>query len=117
VRIDAKHPWHFVWEGTGEHYFFNGTTAYLLLGWDDEATIRACLDRFQRYRINRVRVLLNGRPSYSLWGEPIVPDMGFHLTINPWPARRPDDLSYPAFDYTRFTVPHWQSRSLPVPVS
>ena len=27
VRVDPKHRWHFIWEGTGEHYFFNGTTA------------------------------------------------------------------------------------------
>jgi hypothetical protein len=108
VRVDKEHPWHFVWEGTGEHYFFNGTTAFLLMGWQDEAVIRACLDRFQRFRINRVRVLLNGRPSMSLWGEPIVPSPEFHLSVNPWPARRSDDLSYPDFDYTRLQVPHWQ---------
>ena len=35
VRIDRDHPWHFVWEGTGEHYFWNGTTTYWLLGWED----------------------------------------------------------------------------------
>src|SRR5262249_41225467 len=35
VRVDREHPWHFVWEGTGEHYFFNGTTAFILLGWKD----------------------------------------------------------------------------------
>jgi hypothetical protein len=108
VRVDREHPWHFVWEGTGEHYFFNGTTAFLLMGWQDEAVIRACLDRFARYKVNRVRVLLNGRPSMSLWGEPIVPSPEFHLSVNPWPARRPDDLSYPDFDYSRFNVPHWQ---------
>jgi hypothetical protein len=108
VRVDAEHPWHFIWEGTGEHYFFNGTTAFLMMGWQDEAVIRACLDRFHSYKVNRVRVLLNGRPSMSLWGEPIVPSGDFHLTVNPWPARRPDDLSYPAFDYSRFHIPHWQ---------
>jgi hypothetical protein len=108
VRVDREHPWHFVWEGTGEHYFFNGTTAFLLVGWEDEAVIRACLDRFARYQVNRVRVLLNGRPSMSLWGEPIVPGAGFELSVNPWPAQRPDDLSYPAFDYTRFHIPQWQ---------
>ena len=31
IRIDPKYPWHFLWEGTGEHYFFNGTTAYWLV--------------------------------------------------------------------------------------
>jgi hypothetical protein len=108
LRVDREHPWHFLWEGTGEHYFFHGTTAFLLLGWDDEAVIRACLDRFHRLKVNRVRVLLNGRPSRSLWGEPIVPGAGFQLGLFPWPARRPDDLSYPAFDYTRFNPPHWQ---------
>lgn len=39
IRVDKDHPWHFLWEGTGEHYFWNGTTTYWLLGWDDE-TIR-----------------------------------------------------------------------------
>ena len=31
LRVDPAYPWHFVWEGTGEHYFFNGTTAYWLV--------------------------------------------------------------------------------------
>jgi hypothetical protein len=108
LRVDRDHPWHFVWEGTGDHYFFNGTTAYLLPGWNDEAVIRAALDRLHRLKVNRARVLLDGRPSRSLWGEPIVPGMGFELALNAWPARRPDDLSYPDFDYARFNVPHWQ---------
>jgi hypothetical protein len=108
LRVDRDHPWHFVWEGTGEHYFFNGTTAYLLMGWEDEAVIRACLDRFARHKVNRARVLLNGRPGKSLWGEPIVPGAGFQARVNPWPARRPDDLCYPDFDFGRFDVRHWQ---------
>jgi Protein of unknown function (DUF4038)/Putative collagen-binding domain of a collagenase len=53
-------------------------------------------------------VILNGRPSKSLWGEPIVPGAGFQFALNPWPAQRPDDLCYPAFDYTRFNVSHWR---------
>ena len=32
VRVDREHPWHFVWGGTGEHYFWNGTTTYWLMG-------------------------------------------------------------------------------------
>jgi hypothetical protein len=108
LRVAKDHPWHFVWEGTGEHYFFNGTTAYLLLGWENEAVIRACIDRLQRLKVNRLRVLLNGRPARSLWGEPIVPGSGFQFALNPWPAQRPDDLCYPAFDYSRFDVRHWQ---------
>ena len=34
--MDAKHPWHFVWKGTGEHYFYNGRTTYLPAGWDEK---------------------------------------------------------------------------------
>ena len=33
IRVDPQYPWHFIWEGTGEHYFFNGTTAFWLMGW------------------------------------------------------------------------------------
>jgi hypothetical protein len=108
LRVDRDHPWHFVWEGTGEHCFVNGTTAYLLPGWQDEAVIRASLDRLHRLKVNRIRVLLNGRVSRSFWGEPIIPGMGFEPSQNPWPARRPDDTNYPDFDYSRFNVPHWQ---------
>src|SRR5579872_5533529 len=39
VRLDPQYPWHFIWEGTGEHYFFNGTTAYWLCGWKDDRII------------------------------------------------------------------------------
>lgn len=28
LRIDPQYPWHFIWAGTGEHFSFNGTTAY-----------------------------------------------------------------------------------------
>src|SRR5689334_3979541 len=24
IRVDPNYPWHFLWEGTGEHYYFNG---------------------------------------------------------------------------------------------
>ena len=34
-----KPPEHLVWQGSGEHYFWNGATTYYLMGWDDE-TIR-----------------------------------------------------------------------------
>src|SRR5689334_5726663 len=36
VRVDQEHPTHFVYEGTGEHFFYNSTTAYWLLGWKDD---------------------------------------------------------------------------------
>jgi hypothetical protein len=108
LRVDKQHPWHFIWEGTGEHFFFNGTTAFMLLGWKDEAVMRGCLDRFHRYKINRVRVLLGGGRSRSFWGEPIIPNEQFRPFLNPWIAERPDSLDNPGFDYSRFNVAHWQ---------
>jgi hypothetical protein len=108
LRVDKEHPWHFVWEGTGEHYFFNGTTAYMLLGWKDEAVIRGCIDRFHRYKTNRARVLLGGGRSRTFWGEPIIPNNEFRSYLNAWVAQRPESLDNPGFDYTRFNIPHWQ---------
>jgi hypothetical protein len=108
LRVDKDHPWHFVWEGTGEHYFFNGTTAYMLTGWKDEAVIRSCLDRFHRLKINRLRVLLGGGRSGTFWGEPILPNPEFRSYINLWTAERPNSLDNPGFDYSRFNVAHWQ---------
>jgi hypothetical protein len=109
LRVDKDHPWHFVWEGSGEHYFFNGTTAYMLLGWQNEDVIRRnCLSRLHGLKINRLRVLLGGGRSRSFWGEPIIPNDQFRSFLNPWIAERPDSLDHPGFDYTRFNIPHWQ---------
>ena len=108
LRVDKDYPWHFIWEGTGEHYFFNGTTAYLLMGWQDERVIRDSIDRLHRLKVNRMRVLLGGGRSASFWGEPIIPTTKFRPYLNPWVAVRPDDLSHPGFDYTRFNIAHWQ---------
>jgi hypothetical protein len=108
LRVDKDYPWHFLWEGTGEHYFWNGNTAFLLMGWQDEAVIRDCIDRQRRLKVNRLRVLLGGGRSRSFWGEPIIPNAQFRTYLNPWPAQRPDALTAPGFDYTRFQVAHWQ---------
>jgi hypothetical protein len=108
LRVDKDHPWHFVWEGTGEHFFFNGNTAFLLMGWQDEKIIREALDRQHRLKVNRLRVLLGGGRSSSFWGEPIIPNKDFHAVLNPWTAKHPDDPTHPEFDYARFNVAHWQ---------
>ncbi len=108
IRVDKAFPWHFVCEGTGEHYFYNGTTAFLLMGWQDEKVIRGCIDRLHGLKVNRMRVLLCGGRSSSFWGEPIIPSNEFHAVLNPWVAQRPDSISDPGFDYTRFNVPYWQ---------
>jgi hypothetical protein len=107
VRVDPNYRWHFIWEGTGEHYFWNGTTTYWLMGWDDEKVIKDSIDRLHALKVNRLRVLIAGR-SAQFWSEPIVPGMGFRICLNPWVAERPDDVSNPGYDFTRYNLPYWQ---------
>ena len=80
VRVDSAYPWHFVWEGAGEHYFFNGTTAFWLMGWRDERVIRTSIERLHGLKVNRVRVLLDGAANI-LWGEPVMTDENFSITV------------------------------------
>jgi Protein of unknown function (DUF4038)/Domain of unknown function (DUF5060) len=107
IRVDPDHPWHFIWEGTAEHYFFNGTTAYWLMGWRDERVIDNSLERLRRLKINRVRVLLSGRTN-TMYGEPAMNTAEWSVFLSPWPAVKADDFYHPGFDYTRFRVAHWQ---------
>jgi hypothetical protein len=113
LRVDPAYPWHFIWEGTGEHYFFNGTTAYWLMGWRDERTIEYSIDRLARLKVNRMRVSVYGR-DLLLFGERAMADdttpknPTWTIFLNPWPAQAPDDFYHPGFDYTRFNVPYWQ---------
>jgi hypothetical protein len=107
VRVDSNHPWHFIWEGSGEHYFLNGTTAFLLMGWENEQVIHDCIDRLHSLEVNRMRVLLDGRTDH-FWTEPIRPGNRFHAHLNPWVAKRPDNVRNPGFDYARFNCPHWE---------
>jgi hypothetical protein len=110
LRVDRDHPWHFKWAGTGEHYFLNGTTAYWLLGWEDENVIRESLERLARLKVNRIRVALCGRAvDGQRWAEPkVVPTDKFSFRLNPWVAERPTSVDNPGFDTSRFFLPHWQ---------
>jgi len=107
VRIDPEHRWHFIWEGTREHYYFYGDTAYWLMGWRDERIIVNNLERLHRLKINRVRVLIHGRAN-NYYSEPIVPGSNFTMFISPWLAEKPEDLYRPGYDFTRFDVAYWQ---------
>jgi hypothetical protein len=107
IRVDAQYPWHFVWEGTGEHYFFNGTTAYWLTGWKDERIIRNSIDRLHRLKVNRIRVTIAGR-SNLYFGEPVMTGPNYSNLPTPWPAESPGDFTHPRFDYSRFYLPLWQ---------
>ncbi len=107
IRVDSEHPWHFIWEGTGEHYFFNGTTAYYLMGWRDEKVIEASIDRLHKLEVNRMRVQLSGRMS-RMFGEPVMNGENFSVLLCPWPAERRDSFERPGFDYTHFDISYWQ---------
>jgi len=107
VRIDPAYPFHFLWEGTGEHYFFNGTTAFFMMGWRDDEVIQGIIDRLSRLKVNRVRAMLAARTS-QFWGEPIIPGRGFQISLDPWIAQRPGNVTNPGFDYSRFHLPYWQ---------
>jgi hypothetical protein len=85
IRIDSKNRWHFVWEGTGEHYFFNGTTAYWLIGWRDDQVIESSIERLHRLKINRIRVTIAGRTSV-FYGEPVMAGRNWTPFITPWPT-------------------------------
>ncbi|HXY01642.1 MAG TPA: DUF5060 domain-containing protein [Candidatus Limnocylindrales bacterium] len=107
LRVDPQYPWHFIWEGTGEHFFFNGTTAYWLLGWKEDRTVQYSLERLHRLKVNRLRVTLAGRTNVY-YGEPIMQSDNFTLDLAAWPARDPHDFLHPDFDYSRFSIPHWR---------
>ncbi len=107
LRVDQAYPWHFIWEGTGEHYFSNGTTAYWLVGWRDERTIEYSIDRLAALKVNRMRVSLAGRESV-FFGEPVMIGANWTVFLAPWPAAKADDFSHPGFDYSRFNTPYWQ---------
>ena len=110
VRVDPEHPTHFLWEGTGQHFFYNSTTAYWLLGWRDDAIIRESLDRLARLKVNRIRVALNGRTyDGKRWGEPdVAANEAFQFRLAPWPAARPDNLEHPGYDVMRFNLAHFR---------
>jgi hypothetical protein len=107
IRVDPQYPWHFIWEGTGEHYFFNGATAFWLMGWRDERFIRNSIQRLHDLKINRMRVLLSGA-TFTMYGEPAMTGDNFTLFLRPWIAKDPESFNHPGIDYTRFDVAYWQ---------
>lgn len=110
VRVDPEHSHHFVREGGDGHYFWNGTTAYWLLGVRDERRIASAIDRLAGRKVNRIRVALNARThDGGRWFEPQVKDSSeFQFRIDPWPAANPGSVEKPAFDTSRFNLPTWR---------
>ena len=99
--------WHFIWEGTGEHYFFNGTTAYWIMGWKDERIIRNSIDRLHKLKVNRMRVDVFGRTN-TFYGEPVMNGDSWSVWLAPFAAENPSDFSHPNFDWRKFNVAYWQ---------
>ena len=108
LAIDPEYPWHFIWSGTKEHFFFNGTTAYFLVGWRDERTIDYSIERLHELKVNRMRVLLEGAGDNLLGLEPIMVGDNFTMMLRPWLAKAPGSFEQPGIDFTRFNVPYWQ---------
>ncbi|MHB0999225.1 MAG: apiosidase-like domain-containing protein [Armatimonadota bacterium] len=108
LRVDREHPWHFIWEGNQEHYFWNGTTTYWLMGWDERG-IREAIERLHRLKVNRIRVAVSGRVKDARgWFENVYPTTRFTFLLNPWVAKRPESVEDPGFDVTRFNVAYWR---------
>jgi hypothetical protein len=107
LRVDPSYPWHFLWQGTGEHYFFNGTTAFWLIGWRQEHIIQTAIERLHHLKINRLRVLLDGAANIY-WGEPVMTGENFTFAVRPWVAKEPENFHHPGTDFTRFDVAYWQ---------
>jgi hypothetical protein len=107
LGVDPKYPWHFLWQGTGEHFFFNGTTAFFLMGWKDEHVIDFSIERLHRLKVNRIRVSIAGREA-TLFGEPVMNGPSWSVFLTPWPADKSDDYTHPGFDYSRYNLPYWQ---------
>lgn len=109
VRVDPEYPFHFIQEGTGRHWFWNATTTYQLLAWDDE-TIRQSVERLAKLGVNRLRVALAGRTKDGKrWNEPLVrPTAKFKFKMEPWVAARPENVEDPSYDVTRFNVEFFQ---------
>jgi hypothetical protein len=77
VRVDREHPTPFIFDGSGAHLFYNSTTAYWLLGFQDDAVIRGSIDRLARLTVNRIRVALSGRTESGMRRkEPLIVSNG-----------------------------------------
>lgn len=110
VQVDKDYPHHFVYAGTGEHYFWNGTTTYWLLGVQDDKTIAEAIDRLAKLKVNRLRVALNARTKDGgRWFEPQVTNTKeFQFHVDPWVAKNKDSVEDPQFDTSHFNLRMWE---------
>jgi hypothetical protein len=103
IKTDKDYPFHFLESNQGKHWFWNGTTTYQILAFDD-ATIEASLRRLAKLGINRIRVAICGRTKDGTrWNEPLVQkSKNFTFQMEPWIARQPESQEDPQFQVDRF---------------
>jgi hypothetical protein len=102
--------WFFRWSGTGEPFFWNATTGYLMAGLRDDVMFEA-LERLSNLGVNRIRVALcpSRQKDGGRWHEPQVKNReDFTFFYSPWPEHQPDSLTEPQRDLTRFEIAYWQ---------
>lgn len=110
LEVDPQFPYHFVWSGTGNHYFWNGTTAYLLFGFLDLDLAYKAIDRLHSLGVNHLRSALCARmKDGSTWGEHNIRNSDkFRMQLSPWVTQNPDSIQAVVYDTTRFDVTYWQ---------
>lgn len=110
LRVDSENPFHFTWSGTGEHYFWNGTTAYLLFGFQDVDLAYKAIDRLGSLGVNHLRTALCARlKDGSAWGEHAIRNSDkFRMQLSPWVTQNPDSIEGAIYDTTRYDVSYWQ---------
>jgi hypothetical protein len=109
LRVDGQHPFHFKRAGSKSNFFWNGTTAYFLFGWDMDGALQV-LDRLHQKGINHVRAALNARTyGGSNWSEDSVVETDrFTFRICPWEAQYPESVETPKVDAERYNVEYWR---------
>jgi len=121
VVVDPRHPRHFVYAGSGRHFYHLGYTAYHLLDpAKTEADIEETLEKCRRNGFNKIRFLLTGYPRDSARPARRQDKTGRRRETNPW--RLPNYgvppggiLPLPAwpgtphrYDFKRFNLAHWR---------
>lgn len=109
LRVSSQFPYHFEWSN-GTPFFWNATTTYLMAGGTDDA-IATAIQRLASKKVNRIRVALS--PSRNKDGgrwyeEQVKPREDFTYLYSPWRCTRPESVTDPEWDVTRFDVPYWQ---------
>jgi hypothetical protein len=110
LEVDPEYPFHFRWSGTKEHFFWNGTTCYLMPGLSEDR-ITVAIDRLAQFGVNRIRVALcpTRQKNGGRWFEPqVAPREDFTFCYSPWICARPESLTDPGWDTTRFDVLYWR---------